>query len=40
MEGFIFYDLFATKGLEYLLVILFLFIMVGFWQYLVGKPKV
>ena len=34
MENFVYVDIFATKGIEYLLVILFLLVFIGFWQYL------
>jgi glycine cleavage system H protein len=34
MEGFTYVDLFATKGIEYLLVIGFLLILVPFWSFL------
>ena len=37
MEGFAYTDIFATKGIEYLLVILFLLVFVAFWRYLTGK---
>ncbi len=37
MEGFAYTDIFATKGFEYLLVILFLLVFVAFWRYLTGK---
>jgi glycine cleavage system H protein len=34
MEGFTYVDLFATKGVEYLLVIAFLLVLVPFWRFL------
>jgi hypothetical protein len=34
MDAFTFVDIFATKGIEYLLVIAFLIVFVGFWKYL------
>ena len=34
MEGFTFIDIFATKGIEYILVIGFMIVFVGFWIYL------
>lgn len=34
MEGFTYVDLFATKGIEYLLVISFLLMLVPFWRFL------
>jgi glycine cleavage system H protein len=34
MEGFSYVDIFATKGLEYLLVIGFLLVLVPFWRFL------
>jgi glycine cleavage system H protein len=37
MEGFTYVDIFATKGIEYLLVICFLIVVIGFWRYLSGK---
>ncbi len=37
MEGFTYVDIFATKGVEYLLVIGFLALFVPFWKYL-SKP--
>ena len=37
MEGFSYVDIFATKGIEYLLVIGFLLLFVVFWKFL-GRP--
>jgi len=37
MEGFTYVDIFATKGIEYLLVIGFLLGVIGFWAHLLGK---
>jgi len=34
MEGFVFTDMFSTKGAEYLLVIFYLLVIGGFWGYL------
>jgi len=34
MEGFIYEDIFATKGIEYLLVIGYLLVLVVFWKFL------
>ena len=34
MEGFSYVDLFATKGVEYLLVIAFLLILIRLWKFL------
>jgi len=34
MEGFTYVDLFATKGIEYLLVIGFLLVLLPFWRFL------
>jgi len=39
MEGFEYVDIFATKGIEYLVVIAFLFILVFFWRWL-NRPVV
>jgi glycine cleavage system H protein len=37
MEGFAYTDIFATKGIEYLLVIFFLLVFLVFWGYLTRK---
>ena len=37
MEGFSYVDIFATKGIEYLLVIGFLLLFIVFWRFL-GRP--
>lgn len=37
MENFKYVDMFATKGIEYLLIICFLFMLVIFWRFL-NKP--
>jgi glycine cleavage system H protein len=37
MEGFSYVDIFATKGIEYLLVIGFLLLFILFWRFL-GRP--
>lgn len=34
MEGFTYVDIFATKGIEYLLVIGFLLVLIPFWRFL------
>ena len=34
MEDFSYVDLFATKGVEYLLVIVFLLILIRLWKFL------
>lgn len=34
MEGFTYLDIFATKGIEYLVVIVFLLFIVPFWMFL------
>jgi len=39
MEGFSYVDIFATKGIEYLLVIGFLLLFVFFWKYLTRPAK-
>lgn len=33
MESFSYVDIFATKGIEYILVIAFLILFVFFWKY-------
>lgn len=38
MEGFA-TDLFATKGIEYLIVIAYLAVLVGFWRLLAAEPR-
>ena len=37
MEGFIYSDIFATKGVEYLLVISVLLLFIPFWR-MVSRP--
>lgn len=37
MDGFTYHDIFATKGIEYLIVISFFLILVPFWMFL-NKP--
>jgi hypothetical protein len=32
-EFFTYYDMFATKGIEYLIIIVFLILIVGFWAF-------
>ena len=39
MDGFSYHDIFATKGLEYLVVIAFLFLLIPFWILLNRKAK-
>jgi glycine cleavage system H lipoate-binding protein len=39
MEGFTYVDIFATKGIEYLLVIGFLMIIVLYWRFLTTPAK-
>jgi len=34
MEGFTYVDIFATKGIEYLVIILFLLLIIPFWKFL------
>ena len=33
-SGFSYIDIFATKGIEYIVVIVFFIILVAFWNYL------
>lgn len=33
MEGFTYVDIFSTKGVEYLMVIVFLLLFIGFGRY-------
>jgi len=37
-ELFTYYDIFATKGVEYLIIIVFLVIIVAFWKFVNMKP--
>ncbi len=39
MEGFTYVDIFATKGIEYLLVICFLLLFILFWRFLSRPAK-
>jgi len=39
MEGFTYVDIFATKGIEYLLVIGFLIVLIGFFKLLNTPAK-
>ena len=32
------YDIFATKGAEYLVIIVFLIVVVAFWKFVSMKP--
>ena len=34
MEGFTYFDVFATKGIEYLIVIVFLIVLIRLWKFL------
>jgi glycine cleavage system H protein len=34
MEGFTYVDIFSTKGIEYIIVIVFLILIVCFWNYI------
>lgn len=38
MNGFTYHDIFATKGIEYIIVIFFLLMLIPFWMF-VNKPK-
>jgi hypothetical protein len=33
-ELFTYYDMFSTKGIEYLVIIAFLIIFLGFWRFI------
>ena len=37
-ELFTYYDIFATKGVEYLIIIVFLVIVLVFWKFVNMKP--
>ncbi len=37
-ELFTYYDMFATKGVEYLIIIVFLIIILAFWKFVNMKP--
>ena len=37
MDGFHYYDLFATKGIEYIITIVFFLLLIPFWKVLNGK---
>jgi len=37
-ELFTYYDMFATKGVEYLIIITFLVVIIFFWRYLHTPP--
>jgi len=37
-ELFTYYDMFATKGLEYLIIIAFFIVIVAFWKFVNMKP--
>jgi hypothetical protein len=38
-ELFTYYDMFATKGVEYLIIIVFLIIILAFWKFVNMKPQ-
>ncbi|MCF8334719.1 MAG: hypothetical protein K9I47_11270, partial [Bacteroidales bacterium] len=40
MDGFHYYDLFETKGIEYLITIVFFLLLIPFWKILNGKVPV
>jgi len=40
MEGFSYYDIFATKGMEYLVIVLFLTMLIPFWVILNKQAKI
>ncbi len=37
-ELFTYYDIYATKGVEYLIIIVFYIIIVAFWKFVNIKP--
>jgi len=37
-ELFTYYDMFATKGVEYLIIIAVLVLIVVFWKFLFARP--
>lgn len=37
-ELFTYYDMFATKGVEYLIIIVFLIVILAFWKFVNMKP--
>lgn len=37
-ELFTYVDIFATKGVEYLIIIVFLIVIVAFWKFVNMKP--
>ena len=39
MEDFTYVDIFEHNGLEFLLVIVFLFVLIGFWRYIRGSDS-
>lgn len=39
MEGFIFHDIFATKGIDYLLALVSILILIPFWKTVSGGNK-
>jgi hypothetical protein len=38
-ELFTYYDMFATKGVEYLIIIVFLIIVIAFWKFVNMRPS-
>ena len=40
MDGFSYHDIFATKGLEYLVIIAFLALLIPFWIVLNKQVKI
>jgi glycine cleavage system H lipoate-binding protein len=40
MEGFSYVDIFATKGIEYILVISFLLVLIVYWRHLEKRSKI
>jgi hypothetical protein len=38
-ELFTYYDIFATKGVEYLIIIVFLIIVLAFWKFVNMRPN-
>jgi len=37
-ELFTYYDMFATKGVEYLIILAFLIVILAFWKFVNMKP--
>jgi hypothetical protein len=38
-ELFTYYDMFASKGVEYLIIIVFLVIVLAFWKFVNMRPQ-